>query len=82
MVTMKSKDVNARKLEKELKSIGTFFRDIENDKTLPTFGDFFVHCMILGIAEQVNLKKMYPKMYLKVSKMLAEQQGRILVTRT
>ena len=36
------------------------FRDLEHDKTLPTFGDHFMTCLMLGTAERVNLKKMYP----------------------
>lgn len=49
----------------------------EKDKTLPTFGDHFMLCLMLGIAENVNLKKMYPKTYFKLSRWLEEHNRRI-----
>ncbi len=68
--TRKYKNVKDLTVLKALKEIDTFFRDIEKDKTLPTFADFFMLCLILGIEERVNLRVMYPKVYKKLHRSL------------
>jgi len=68
-------------VEKELHRVDKLFRDLEKDKTLPTFGDHFMRCLILGTAEKVNLKKMYPKTYDKLRKWLDEHNRRIIAAR-
>jgi len=39
------------------------YRDIESGKVIPTFEEFFKICIILNIAEKVNLKELYPTLY-------------------
>jgi hypothetical protein len=55
---------------KHLRTVDNFFSDLETDKNLPTFAEHVALCIILGTAEKVNLKKMYPKLCVKVSKMI------------
>ena len=64
-------------IDTDLRRVDKLFRELENDKTLPTFGDHFILCLILGTAENVNLKKMYPKTYIKLSKWLEQHNRRI-----
>lgn len=64
-------------LQKDITEIKKFFHDLEKDKTLPTFGDFFMLCLILGIEEKVNLKVMYPKVYKKLSRRLKQHNRAI-----
>ncbi len=68
-------------VKKELEKVDRIFRSIENDKSLPTFGNFFVECLLMGIAENVNLKIMYPKVYKKLDTFLKEHQAKILALR-
>lgn len=58
------------KARKEMKEIDKFFAELEKDKTLPTFVDFFFTCLVLDTAEKVNLKSMYPKIYRRFSRKL------------
>jgi hypothetical protein len=57
------------------------FRSIENDKSLPSFLDFFLECLINGNAENVNLKVMYPGVYKKLITVLRDHKAKILVMR-
>ena len=65
-------------LEKKLAEVEKLFRDLENDKNLPTFGEHFMQCLMFGDAERVNLKTMYPEAYNKLSKFLAEHDKKII----
>lgn len=64
-----------KKIRKELKGIDELFAAINKDKKLPTFGEFYMLCLVLGNAECVNLKKMYPALHrrlnLKLNKYIA-----------
>ena len=64
-------------IDADLNRVDKLFRELEKDKTLPTFGDHFMLCLILGTAERVNLKEMYPKTYNKLSRWLQEYNSRI-----
>jgi hypothetical protein len=77
MAQRKSQQVNSEQLKKELEKIVRFFDELNNDKSLPTFGEHFMYCLSLGIAEKVNLKKMYPVLYKRLSKWLQEHNRRI-----
>ena len=74
----KQEKVNSDNVDKELAEVDKLFRELEKDKTLPTFGDHFMLCMVLGVAENVNLKRMYPRTYFKLSKWL-ERHNRSIV---
>jgi hypothetical protein len=73
----KPRQVNSEQLEKDLERIDKFFEELNNDKSLPTFGEHFMYCLSLGIAERVNLKKMYPKIYNRLNKRLREHIRRL-----
>ena len=79
--TRKHKKVNSYNVTKELAKVDRVFRSIEHDKSLPTFGNFFMECLIMGIAENVNLKIMYPKTYKKLNTLLEEHTAKILAMR-
>ncbi|OJW84166.1 MAG: hypothetical protein BGO69_11890 [Bacteroidetes bacterium 46-16] len=49
-----------------LKRIDKLFRQLERDKNLPTFGEHFALCVLLGTETCVNLRKMYPATYKKL----------------
>jgi len=74
----KNTKVNSSIVEKELEKVDKLFADLAKDKSLPTFGEHYMQCLTLGIAEHVNLKQMYPKAYFKLSKWLAEHSKRII----
>lgn len=63
---------------KDIAAVDRLFRDIDADKSLPTFGGFFMHCLILGVEEHVNLKQMYPKVHRKLSDLLRKHNNSIL----
>jgi|GEM_PF-3112962 len=67
-----------KKIQKELKGIDKLFRGIEKDKELPTFGEFFVLCLILGNTECINLKKMYPELHSKLHKWFKKYKKNII----
>lgn len=46
--------------------------DIEKGRVLPTFEEFFKIALVYEMAENVNLKKLYPKAYKKFSKEVKE----------
>lgn len=79
--TRNGKKVKGYNVKRELAKFGRVFRGIENDKSLPTFGNFFMECLILGTAENVNLKVMYPKVYKKLSTWLKQHNAKILAMR-
>lgn len=47
----------------EISRVEKLLKRITKDKSLPTFGNFFIHCVISGNAECVNLKVMFPELY-------------------
>lgn len=79
--TGKIKKVKDYNTERELAKVELVFRSIENDKSLPSFIDFFMECLMSGTAENVNLKVMYPKVYKKLNILLKEHTVRILAMR-
>lgn len=66
---------------KELAKVNKLFQSIDTDKSLPTFSNFFMLCLILGTAENVNLKLMYPRVYKKLHTLLKDHNTRILAMR-
>jgi hypothetical protein len=79
--TGKNKNVKSYNVKAELKKVNKLFADLSKDKSLPTFPQFFVDCVILGIEERVNLRIMYPKVYTKVRRQLDEQNAAIRAIR-
>ncbi len=79
--TEKIKSVKSLNEEKEFAKIDALFKSLADDKSLPTFGQHFVHCMLFGIARNVDLKALYPKAYKKLDIWLANHNRRILVAR-
>jgi hypothetical protein len=79
--TSKPKNVKGYNVDKELAKVKRLFKRIERDKTLPTFLNFFLECLIMGTAENVNLKKMYPKVYKNLNTFLGSNKAKILATR-
>ena len=51
---------------KELAAVDKLFAELERSKLLPTFTEFFIACLMLGEGECVNLKKMFPWLYVRV----------------
>lgn len=47
----------------ELKGVDAMFEVLEKDKRLPSFGEFFIASLVMGNAECVNLKAMFPKLH-------------------
>ena len=78
---IKRKRVKGYNVNKELAKVDKVFRSIKNDKSLPTFGNFFMLCLILGAAEKVNLKVMYPRVYKKLNTLLQDHDAKILMMR-
>jgi len=76
--TRKPKYVKGYNVNKELAKADKLFKSLVNDKTLPTFGLFFMECLIRGTAENVNLKIMYPDAYKKCSVWLKDHKEKIL----
>ena len=76
----KPNKVNGYNVDIELAKAQKLFKSIAQDKTLPTFGNFFMECVIRGTAENVNLKVMYPKVYKRCSIWLDEHREKILAT--
>ena len=64
-------------VQQKLAGVEKLFRDLENDKSLPTFGEHFMHCLMFGVAENVDLKKMYPETYRRLSKWLDDHNKAI-----
>ena len=78
---IKRKKVKGYNTTEELRKANLLFKSIAKDKDLPTFGSFFMLCLILGTAENVNLKAMYPKVYQRCSAWLTEHREQILAMR-
>ena len=78
---IKRKKVKGYNTTKELRKANLLFKSIAQDKDLPSFGSFFMLCLILGTAENVNLKKMYPEVYKRCSAWLEEHREKILAMR-
>jgi len=78
---VRQKTVKKDDVRKHLAIVDKLFRSIENDKSLPTFGGFFMECIILGIEDNVNLRKMYPEVYKKLYSFLIKHRSGILSVR-
>jgi len=52
---------------KGLRNIDVLFKELENDPNLPSFGEFFMTCLVMGNVECVNLKLLYPKLHMKLT---------------
>ena len=78
---IKRKKVKSYNTSQELRKADRLFKSIAQDKTLPSFGSFFMLCLILGTAENVNLKTRYPKVYKNCSAWLKEHREQILAMR-
>ena len=77
----KGKSVKGYNLKEELRGVDKLFADIKRDKTLPTFGEHVMLCIVLGTSENVNLKGMYPKLHKKLSDWLFAHNAKILAMR-
>ena len=75
---IKGRKVNRSNINKEFSRIDKLFSDLKKDKSLPTFGEHYLHCLMFGIAEKVNLKKMYPELFVKLSKWLKEHDSIVI----
>ncbi len=75
--TEKGKKVKGYNVERELAKVDRILKSIECDKSLPTFCNFFLECLILGTANNVNLEAMYPTVFKKLDTLLAEHKSRI-----
>lgn len=65
---------NWKTIRKELQGVDILFETLAKDKRLPTFGEFFLNCLVMGNAECVNLKKLYPQHYEGLSAWLKGQK--------
>ena len=79
--TRKPKKVKGYNVNKELAKVNRVFWSIKNDKSLPTFLNFFLECLVKGVAENVNLKVMYPGVYKKLNTLLQDHKAKILAMR-
>lgn len=73
----KPKEVKGYNVKRELVKADKLFQSIAKDKNLPTFGNFFIQCLILGTGENVNLKAMYPKVYNRITIWLKDHKAKI-----
>lgn len=62
----KKKVVSKTDIIKQIKKVDALFAKLEKDKSLPTFIEHMMLCIVLGKAEKVNLKEMYPKVHDKI----------------
>jgi len=74
---MKNRFVKRRNVGKELAEVDKLFQKLDHDKSLPTFGQHFMYCLVFGISERVNLKKLYPTTHRKLSDWLAKHNQKI-----
>jgi hypothetical protein len=79
--TRKKPSVKGDIIDKELAAVDQLFRKLDTDKSLPTFGQHFMYCLIFGIARRVDLQKLYPKTYKELSAWLTRHNQRILAIR-
>jgi hypothetical protein len=56
---------------KELAAVDKLYKQLEKDKKLPTFTEFFVACVVSGQEECVNLRQMFPRLYKRLATWLA-----------
>lgn len=82
MGTNKNGTIKAFANDKEIEAIDKLFRSLEKDKTLPTFGEFFMRCLLSGAAEKVNLKKLYPRTFKQLSIWLDKHNRSVLALKT
>lgn len=59
-----------RLLQRRLENVDALFWSIEQDKSLPTFGEHFVQCLLAGTARNVDLMEMYPEVYCRLTSWL------------
>ncbi len=52
---------------KKVQGIDAVLEVLQKDKRLPTFPELFIACLIIGDAECVNLKTMFPSLYKDLS---------------
>ena len=78
---MKKQSVKGFNEAKEFAEIDALFKKLENDRSLPTFGQHFMHCLIFGTSERVNLKAMYPKTHKHLSAWLERHNRKVLAAR-
>lgn len=74
----KERRVTSYNIKKELKQVDTLFANIAKDKSLPTFTEHVLLCIVLGTSEHVNLKTMYPKLHSKLNKWVTVHNRKIL----
>lgn len=53
--------VALREAVRKLRDVDAMFAVLEEDKRLPSFPEFLIACLIMGNAERVNLKAMFPE---------------------
>ena len=81
MAHRKDRKVKSDILEKQLQEVDKLFYDLEHDKSLPTFGEHFMYCLMFGIARNVDLQALYPRQYKKLSMWLKQHNQRIVAER-
>ncbi len=79
--TTKRRKVKKYNVKKEISKIDQVFRSIKNNKSLPSFVDFYMECIIRGNVENVNLRKMYPIVYKELHTLLKAHRDKILTQR-
>lgn len=77
----KIKSVKGYNAVQELKAVDKLFADMSKDKSLPSFGEHVLYCIVLGTSENVNLKKMYPKLHRKLKTWVTGHNDKILSLR-
>lgn len=65
----------------EISRVEKLLRRIAKDKSLPTFGNFFIHCVISGNAEKVNLKVMFPELYRELNDWIKAHTAKVKAAR-
>ena len=81
MAQRKRGTVNTDTIQKKLQEVDKLFAELENDKSLPTFGEHFMYCLIFGIGRKVDLQALYPKHYKKLNAWLKQHNQQILSER-
>jgi len=75
--TRKKQSVKGDAIDKELAAVDMLLRKLENDKSLPTFGQHFIYCLVFGIGRNVDLQKLYPKTYKNLNAWLVVHNQKI-----
>lgn len=81
MAHRKDRNVKSDTLEKQLQEVDKLFYDLEHDKSLPTFGEHFMYCLMFDIGRKVDLQALYPRHYKKLSAWLKQHNHRIEILR-